>query len=208
MNRPLLIGLTGGIASGKSLVANHLKQKGFKVIFSDKIAHDVLEDSQIINKLIDLFGDEIISNGHIDRQALGRIVFADMKLREALNQLVHPRVRERVQSIIDNCTDPILFIEIPLLIENGLNLCFDAVVNIFTTTELQKKRLMERTGISNEEAEQRIKSQMSVEEKKSKADINIENSGSVELLFKSIDQFISKLDKMKPKKILRFTDRL
>ncbi len=205
-NRPLLIGLTGGIASGKTEAAKYLQGKGFIVLYADKIAHDIMDESNVIKILQRTFGTDIVVNGVVDRHILGTIVFKNDIKREQLNRIIHPRVRERMQTAVDNCTDNVLIIEIPLLIESGLEHCFDAVVNIYTSVENQRARLGKRNGFSAEEVEARINSQMKTKDKMERADFNLENSGNIKQLYYKLNDFIQNLEKIPFKKILRFTD--
>jgi len=182
----LNVGLTGGIASGKSTVARMLAEKGAVLIDFDEIAH-VVEDpgGPVWREIVRHFGEEILHKDRtIDRRKLGETVFADREKRELLNRLVHPAIFEewqrRLAEIRARRADAIVVSDIPLLIEAGLKEMVDLVLLVYITPEEQIRRVMVRDGFSREEAERRLAAQMPIEEKLRWADIVIRNGGSPE----------------------------
>ncbi|MEC1733489.1 dephospho-CoA kinase [Bacillus mojavensis] len=193
----LVIGLTGGIASGKSTVANMLIDKGITVIDADIIAKQVVEKGMpAYRQIIDEFGEDILlENGDIDRRKLGAIVFTNEQKRLALNSIVHPAVREemlkrRDESIANQETFVVL--DIPLLFESKLESLVDKIIVVSVTKELQLERLIKRNQLTEEEALSRIRSQMPLEEKVSRADDVIDNSGTLEETKQQLEEILSR----------------
>ncbi len=186
--RPLLVALTGSIASGKSLVSEWFRKRKYQVISSDKIGHEVLQDSQVKEILRDRYGNRIINAGIIDRKQLGSIIFADPREKDFLNNLTHPLILERLQKIIDTSLEEIIIFEIPLLFENNLETCFDLIITVSASVELRRGRIIERDLLSSTEAELRIGSQMEDELKVQNADISIENNSSIEDLYRQLEK--------------------
>lgn len=182
----LILGLTGGIASGKSLVARTWRDCGAHLIDADKIVHDLLEPGgQIWQEVIGHFGSAIqLSGGAIDRRRLGEIVFRDDREREWLNQCTHPRVFEAYQTqirhIAERQPEAVVVLDAALLIETGYHKRMDKVIVVYAREEQQVERLMARDSLSREQALARIKSQMPLDEKRTYADIVIDNTGDRE----------------------------
>ncbi|MEC1627361.1 dephospho-CoA kinase [Bacillus mojavensis] len=192
----LVIGLTGGIASGKSTVANMLIDKGITVIDADIIAKQAVEIGMpAYRQIIDEFGEDILlENGDIDRRKLGALVFTNEQKRLALNSIVHPAVREemlkrRDESIANQETFVVL--DIPLLFESKLESLVDKIIVVSVTKELQLERLIKRNQLTEEEALSRIRSQMPLEEKVSRADNVIDNSGTLEVTKQQLEEILS-----------------
>ncbi|MCY9186909.1 dephospho-CoA kinase [Bacillus halotolerans] len=192
----LVIGLTGGIASGKSTVANMLIDKGITVIDADIIAKQAVEKGMpAYRKIIDEFGEDILlENGDIDRRKLGALVFTNEQKRLALNSIVHPAVREemlkrRDESIANQETFVVL--DIPLLFESKLESLVDKIIVVSVTKELQLERLTKRNQLTEEEALSRIRSQIPLEEKVSRADNVIDNSGTLEETKQQLEEILS-----------------
>ncbi|MEC1669208.1 dephospho-CoA kinase [Bacillus mojavensis] len=192
----LVIGLTGGIASGKSTVANMLIDKGITVIDADIIAKQAVERGMpAYRQIIDEFGEDILlENGDIDRRKLGALVFTNEQKRLALNSIVHPAVREemlkrRDESIANQETFVVL--DIPLLFESKLESLVDKIIVVSVTKELQLERLIKRNQLTEEEALSRIRSQMPLEEKVSRADNVIDNSGTLEETKQQLEEILS-----------------
>jgi dephospho-CoA kinase len=184
MKKGLIVGLTGGIASGKSTVAKIFKSLGAEVIDADRIAHQVLKtDTSVHRRIVDAFGDNILDeNGEIDRSKLGCVVFNDPELLNTLNEIVHPAVIEGIRSEADKRLSTgkckILVAEIVLLIERNLTCTVDFVVLVHADKGIQLKRAMGR-GLSGEDVLKRLRAQMSSDEKIPYADYVIYNSGSM-----------------------------
>lgn len=176
--------IVGNIASGKSTVENILQEKGYKVFDTDIIAHEVLNDfaEEIINQFD---GHDILENGKVSREKLGKIVFNDKKLKEKLEYIVHPEIKNRIKSIFEkNKNEKYVFVSIPLLFEIGWGNLFDKILFIKTEDDIRLKRLMQRNKFTQEEALSRIKSQLPQEKKAKKADFVIENNSSIDVLQK------------------------
>jgi len=178
------VGLTGGIASGKSTVSQILKEAGAFIVDADAIAHDLLERKGPVYRLIlNAFGTNILGKeGQIDRKKLGEIVFRDAKKLMTLNQIVHPlvfEVAERERGMIV-AQDPhaVIVFDAPLLIETRAHKKVDMVILVYVDKETQIRRLCERDGLSREGAEARLKMQMSLDEKHAYANEIIDNRRS------------------------------
>ncbi len=162
------VALTGGIASGKSLVTEYLQQCGVATLDADAVVHQLLnEDTALKAKIYQVFGQDVFtSQGEVDRNALGQRVFSDVQQRKLLESLIHPKVRERVQAFFQTHGHEKLAVAvIPLLFESGLQARYDHVWLVTATREQQVERLMQHRGMSREEAEARIQSQMPLAEK-------------------------------------------
>ena len=182
----LNVGLTGGIASGKSTVAGMLVDKGAVHIDFDALAHFVEEPGKPAwQAIVETFGDAILNEDRtINRGRLGAIVFEDHEKLKQLNAIVHPAVRRewhrRLETVRDQRPDAIVLSDVPLLIEGGMQSLVDLVVLVYITPEEQVRRLMERNGLNRAEAQSRLASQMPIGEKLPYADLVINNEGSME----------------------------
>ncbi len=182
----LNVGLTGGIASGKSTVARMLAAKGAILIDIDNLAHAIeAPEGPVWREIVNHFGEEILlPDRGIDRPKLGAIVFADPGKLEILNSLVHPAVftewRKRLREIEQTMVDAIAVSDVPLLIEAGMETMVDLVLLVYLPREDQIRRLMARNGFTRNEAEGRVAAQISLDEKIPQADLVIRNEGSVE----------------------------
>ncbi|WP_054703948.1 dephospho-CoA kinase [Bacillus sp. JCM 19041] len=192
------IGLTGGIASGKSLASTYLKEKGVPVIDADVISRQVVEPGEpALGQIIHAFGREILTDeGTLDRKALGSIIFADEDKRKILNNIVHPAVRTEMKRQSDEFVragQPLIVLDIPLLIEGELFYLVDEVWVVYIDRQTQLMRLMKRDESTEEDAMQRIASQLPLEEKRKKADVVIDNRGSKEETYDQLDQALKKV---------------
>lgn len=192
----LVIGLTGGIASGKSTVSQMIKEKGIRVVDADIIAKEaVSKGSAALHQIVQTFGEEVLlPNGELNRQQLGAIIFSDEEKRKQLNAIVHPEVRkemleQRDEGVSNNETFVVL--DIPLLFESKLEGLVDRIIVVYTTPELQLSRLMNRNDLSEEEALNRIHSQQSLEEKCQKADRVIENTKDLAFIRKQLENILN-----------------
>ena len=156
-----VIGITGGIASGKSNVCNVIKNEGYQIIDSDKINRDLsLKDEPIYLKIVEKFGTEYLtSDGEIDKKKLAKLIFHDSKAKEELNNISHPIIINEIKRQIDLATDDIIFVEIPLLYEAHLEYLCDKVICVFLNKKTQVERLMQREGIDEDYALEKIHSQ-------------------------------------------------
>jgi len=186
-----VLGLTGGIGSGKSMVASMFAQLGADVIDADRLARDVVEPGQpALQEIASAFGrDILLPDGRLDRGKLGRIIFADPVARVTLNAITHPRIRERMDAeIAARQSGPgVLIVDIPLLYENERTGRVETVIVVWVDTETQLRRLVERDGLSEHDARQRIAAQMPLDEKRARADVVIDNSGSRENTRRQVD---------------------
>ena len=177
----MLIGLTGGIASGKSLVAGELKRLGAYLIDADEIAREVVKTGlPAYNEIVKEFGEKILNpDKTINRKELGRIVFSNPELRKRLEQITHPRIRKKIEAEISaiKAKNPkaVIVVDAALLIEGGLYKKMDKVIVVCADEKTQIKRLTERDGLAIEDAKNRIASQMPLKEKRRYADFVIEN---------------------------------
>ena len=179
-----VLGLTGGIGSGKSVVASMFAQLGADVVDADQLAREVVEPGEpALEEIATAFGrDILLPDGRLDRGKLARIIFADPVARGKLNAITHPRIRERMDAAIAaRASRPgVLIVDIPLLYENERASTVEAVIVVWVNPETQLRRLHERNGLTEEEARQRIAAQMPLDEKRARADVVIDNSGSRE----------------------------
>ena len=194
----MIIGLTGGIASGKSTVSKMLGELGLPIVDADIIARQVVERGEdAYQKIVKQFGEDILTDeGNIDRKKLGAIIFANSEKRKLLNEIVHPAVRAEMKRQIDKHSSEgheRIVLDIPLLFESNLQSMVDKIIVVYIPKELQLQRLMKRDGSTEEEALQRIQSQMPIEEKKSLADAVLHNSGSIEETKEQLIQLFKKM---------------
>ena len=187
------IALTGGIASGKSTVCNLLKLYGLRIIDADAIAHETL--ARMRDEVHALFGDAILdAHGDIDRKALGRRIFSDSSARKTLEALLHPPIREAIEAEAkrhDRLGGPYI-VDIPLFFETK-HYPIERVVVVYTPQPLQKARLMARDGLSDAEADARLRAQMDIEEKKRLATWVIDNSGNLKQLQQETERIFDEI---------------
>ncbi|ROR74498.1 dephospho-CoA kinase [Bogoriella caseilytica] len=190
---PLRIGLTGGIAAGKSTAASRFAQLGAVVIDADLLAREaVAAGSPGLARVVEEFGPEVLNEeGSLDRQALGAIVFGDDEARARLNGIVHPEVRrlsaERERQAFE-AGERVIVHDIPLLIEVGRAQDFDLLVVVHTPAEVRRRRLIGGRGSSAEEADRRIAAQASDDERVTAADVLLDGAGGVEDLRAQVDE--------------------
>jgi dephospho-CoA kinase len=176
-----LLGITGGVSSGKSLVANILKDIGVYVISADDIVHRLLNDPYILSRIREIFGNEVFEGEVLNRRKLAEIIFSDEKEREKLNHLIHPPVLSIMKEEIEKNKDiPIIACEVPLLFEVGIEDWFDEIWVVYAPIEKQIERTIKKFNISYESALKRVNSQIPIDEKVKRADYVIDNSGSIE----------------------------
>jgi dephospho-CoA kinase len=189
------VGLTGGIASGKSMVADELAARGAIIIDADVLAREVVEPgTPALAAIVDRFGAQVLRDGQVDRARLARIVFADPEARRDLERIVHPAVRARAAELERAAGDAAVVVHvIPLLVETGQHEDFDVVVTVDADHETQIQRLMVRNGFTRTEAESRIAAQASREDRRRAADVVLENTGSVTRLREQVDALWAEL---------------
>lgn len=179
-----IIGLTGGIATGKTTVANFFKEAGIPVIETDQIAKTLFTPgSEVYQKVIAVFGEDIVfANEEINRKALGEKIFNDASLRDSLNKIVHPEVRAIVRSqadVLKKEGHALIVIDVPLLFEAKFDREVDVTVVVSIPKTVQIERLMNRDSIKKAYALKKINAQMPLKEKRAKADYVIDNRGSI-----------------------------
>ncbi|BAT49758.1 dephospho-CoA kinase [Bacillus altitudinis] len=192
----LVIGLTGGIASGKSTVSQMIKEKGIRVVDADIIAKEaVSKGAPALHQIVQTFGEEVLlPNGELNRQQLGAIIFSDEEKRKKLNAIVHPEVRKEMLKQRDEGVsnqETFVVLDIPLLFESKLEGLVDRIIVVYTTPDLQLSRLMNRNDLSEEEALKRIHSQQPLEEKCQKADRVIENTKDLAFIRKQLENILN-----------------
>jgi dephospho-CoA kinase len=188
----ITVGLTGGIGSGKSEVARRLAARGAVVIDADVLAREALAPgTDGLAKVVAQFGDAVLApDGSLDRPGLGRIVFADPQRLAALNAIVHPYVGRRSQELIAAApADAVVVYDVPLLVENNLAPSYDVVVVVDVPPETQLARLTQQRGMTEADARARMSAQAAREQRRSVADVVIDNDGDL----KSLDAQVAQL---------------
>ena len=202
----MVIGLTGGIGTGKSTVSQILQEKKFPVIDLDTISHEVIKIPKVIEKIVENFGKEVLENSgnfenknnaiRISREKLGKIIFENKEKRLLLNSIMHPEIlhtmREQISKYKKN--NKIIFVEIQLLFEVQWEKEFDYILLISAKKSTQIRRILERDKRSENDALNIINSQLSLDEKKKRSNFVIENDGNIEELKEKIDKFLEYLE--------------
>ena len=194
-----IIGLTGGIASGKSTVTSYLKAKGYPVIDADRVVHDLqVPGGALYRVLVEHFGREILDErGELDRAVLGQRIFSNPSERDWSNRVQGQLIRQALANARDRqaTQSDLFFMDIPLLIEQGYEGWFEAVWLVAVSKETQLKRLMERNHLSEVEAQERIVSQMPLEVKKNHADLVLDNNGDLAALYAQLNAALEQLER-------------
>ena len=200
----MVIGLTGGIGTGKSTVSQILRNKGFSVIDLDVISHKVIEFPSVVEKIVKNFGKEVLENNEnnndgnrtVSREKLAKIIFSDREKRFTLNSIMHPEILRIMHKKILECEsknekeNKIIFVEIQLLFEVQWEKEFDYILLVAAKRDIQVRRVLERDKRSEKEAWDIINSQMSLNEKRGKSDFVIENDGNIDDLNRKVDKFL------------------
>jgi dephospho-CoA kinase len=198
-----VIGLTGGIATGKSTVVEMLRRKGAYIIDADQLAREVVEPEQLAwREITDWLGKSILlADRSLNRARIAELVFNDREKLKKLNGIIHPRVGNRIleltKEIEQKDPDAVVIYDIPLLIEAGMQEMADLILLVYAPRELQLSRLQARDGLNSEEAEKRLQAQMPIEEKKLYAHQIIDNSGSLAETKSQVERFWSDLEPVK-----------
>ncbi len=193
-----IIGLTGGIASGKSLVSQRLAERGAAVIDADKLGHESYRrGTETYRALVKAFGQDVVgSDGEIDRRSLGAKVFGDEEARRRLEAIVWPAIRrlavERIEALRGQGA-PVVVLEAAVLIEADWLDLVDEVWLVITAPETARRRMMQRNGLSQEQADARIGAQLTNEQRRPRAHVVIENDGTLDELVKAVDQAWARL---------------
>ena len=195
----MLIGLTGGIASGKSIVAEMFQNLGAHIIDADRIGREIMiPGTDAYERVVNAFGREILKDDlTIDRKKLGGIVFENPEKLRLLNECTHPfifrEMARQVEKIRENNPDALIIVDVPLLIETNIQNIFDKIIVVYSDETAQMKRLNERDGLSDTEARKRISSQMPLTEKIKYADFVIYNDEGLENTRKQVEEISKKL---------------
>ena len=196
------VGLTGNFGMGKSSVAEIFKKLGAYVINTDKIVDDLLKEPEVIEEIKKLFGNEVITNGKVNKKYIANIVFENPLMRIYLENILHGRVFEKIDEAISNIPkkgEPtVIVIEAPIIFERGYQNKFDVIITVFANENITLERLQKK-GITLEEAVKRLNSQFPIEMKKSKSDFIIDNSGTLEETAQQVEAIYQKLIAMERK---------
>jgi dephospho-CoA kinase len=187
-----LIGLTGGVGSGKSTVAGMFADLGATVVDADEATHAVYAPgTEGFDAIVDAFGRQYVRDGRIDRKRLGDLVFKDDAARLRLNEIVHPRVREWMTARTAEAVDrgaQVVIQDVPLLFENGLEDLFSATVLVYARPQTQVERLVEQRGLSRDRAASILAAQMAIDEKRPLATFVIDNDGGLEETRRQVEE--------------------
>lgn len=193
----MIIGLTGGIASGKSTVVEMIKEEGYKVIDADQLVHDMqAKGNRLYLALLDWLGEDILlSDGELNRPKLGQLIFSSEEMRHQSAEIQGKIIREELAAKRDCLAkeEDVFFMDIPLLIENDYQDWFDQIWLVAVSPEVQDQRLMKRNHLSAEEADMRIASQVPLSEKLPYASLVIDNNGSIDDLKEKVKSAIKNL---------------
>ena len=194
-----IIGLTGGIASGKSTVTSYLREKGYPVIDADRVVHDLqAPGGELYQALVEHFGTEILlDTGDLNRPALAERIFSSQKEIVWSNQVQGEMIRKALERERDRlaASEEIFFMDIPLLIEQDYQDWFDQVWLVYVTEDTQLQRLMERNALTEVQARDRLAAQMSLEEKKTLVDLVIDNNSKRDRLYQQIDRALEQIER-------------
>ena len=199
MNRKVKIGLTGGIGSGKSTVADFLHKKGITVFDADKLAKELMiSDERLRRKLIENFGEEVYSGGELNRKYLAEKIFNDEKNIEKINAIVHPVVKEHLSDMMADelKKNDIVAAEAALIFEANMESMFDYVWTVTADEEIRIERTMKRSNLTRDEALRRIANQLPEKEKISKADFVFYNNYSIEKLEENVAFVLTLIQKI------------
>ena len=192
----MILGLTGGIGTGKSTVANMLREKNIPVVDTDSISKEIIEYPEIIEKIKAEISSKIFNNENkLDRKKLSEIVFENKDKLKKLNEIMHPIILKKMWEEVEKLKKDykIIVVDIPLLFEINMEKEVDKILLIYASKEIQLKRIMERDGRTREEAIKIINSQMPLYKKREKSDYIIQNNDSLEKLKKNLDKVVQKL---------------
>lgn len=193
-----VLGLTGGIASGKSTVSQYFKEKGVPVIDADDVSRQVVEPGTVgLERVVAVFGADVLQpDGRLNRKKLGSIVFNDKEKLNQLNRLLHREIRKKILAEIDHYKEkdtPFIVADIPLLFETDYEDYMSQVMTVFVPPAVQIERLMSRDQLTKSEAEHRMDTQLPLYIKAQLSDIVIDNSGTIEDTYRQIDRWLKEM---------------
>jgi len=197
----LVVGLTGGISSGKSMVSTWFCERNITVLDSDKIVKELQSPhSELLMKMGQVFGAQIfLEDGSLNRKLLAKLIFHDQRAKQQLNDLIHPKVKERLLQGIEQAKrlgKKMIVLDIPLLYESQFESLIDICIVVYVSKDIQIKRLMKRDQISKNYALAKIKAQLPLDEKKERADIILNNNGSLDQLKSQFNTVLIELEKI------------
>ncbi len=203
--RTVMLGVTGGVGSGKSLVCNRLKERGIPVFSADELARDAVNPgTAAYEKIVSRFGTGILlPDGALDRLQLRRIITNDSEAKSAMESFIHPEVIRQMLVHFEAARqkrEPVVVVEVPLLFESGLAGYFDYILTVKVDRERRIERLMARDGVSRKEAEGLMRIQMPEAQKIEQSDFVIDNNGSQEAVDAAVDRFYQELMRVVKKK--------
>lgn len=188
-----VVGITGGIGSGKSVIGKMLTTMGYPVYYSDQAAKELMEiDAMIIKELNQLFDNKAYDEGKLNRTYLAQQIFSNPKLKNKVNQIVHPRVRAHFKEFVEKQSSPLVFNEAAILFETGGDKNFDAIILVVADEGIRIERVINRDGIAKEEVINRINNQWSDEKKKKLTEYVITNNPT-DLLVPQLNKILEKL---------------
>ena len=190
-----IVGLTGGISSGKSTVSSYLKQLKIPVIDADEVARKVVEpNSQGVKEIRKAFGNDVFEeDGSLNRQKLGELVFSDVENRQKLDELLQPLIKIMILDEIEAYRqkgEKMIVLDLPLLFEKQYEELCEEIIVVYVPRELQLERLMKRNQYTKQEALSRIDSQLSIEEKRKRATVLFDNQGTIQQLYHQVEQWL------------------
>ncbi|MCD7950493.1 MAG: dephospho-CoA kinase [Erysipelotrichaceae bacterium] len=187
-----VIGITSSIAGGKSTVTSYLRQKGYVVLDADEISHHALDKgTRSYYQVKEMFMDCMDEDRNIDRKKLGKIVFNDERLKKQLEDIIHPYVSSTMKKQIQQSHEDVIFLDIPLLYEAHFEYLCDKIIVVYVDEKTQCERLMKRNHIDKDEALHLMQQQISIEEKKKKADYVLDNTLGFEDLYQNIERILT-----------------
>ncbi len=190
----MILALTGGIATGKSTVSNIFRINGYKIVDADEIAKEIAENIEILKEIEEGFGKEFVSNNKLNRKLLREVVFKDKKKVEKLNEIMHPPIiKEIKRQLINYKNEKVIIVDIPLLFESNLEYLADKILLVACEKKIQIERVMKRDNVTEENAKNIIKKQLSLDVKRKKSDYIIENNLDIGSLGVEVEKVIEEI---------------